>query len=202
MKNCSKCKIDKELSEFYKCRTSKDGTINQCKTCKIAYTKEWGIKNKDKTNAYKRAWKKRHPEQNKALNKVYSARLEVRQHSNKLQRARYANNPEKYRAQCRAWSKANIDVMVAKNAKRRAAKLQRTPAWLTADDWKWINWHYKHAKVMSKMYGEPYHVDHKAPLQGETVCGLHVPLNLQVISEFENLSKGNKFLVEDQSYFV
>lgn len=82
----------------------------------------------------------------------------------------------------------------ANDAKRHAAKMNRTPKWLTADDLWMIEQAYELAALRTKLFGFSWHVDHVLPLQGKTVSGLHVPNNLQVIPWAHNVSKSNKFL--------
>lgn len=81
----------------------------------------------------------------------------------------------------------------SKRAKRRAKLLQATPKWLTKEDYKAIECKYSVANMLSRYGNEKHAVDHIVPLQGKTVCGLHVPWNLQVITATDNLKKGNKF---------
>jgi hypothetical protein len=96
----------------------------------------------------------------------------------------YKNNKEVYYR--------NKPLRAHHQAKRRACKLQATPSWLTDHDWGLIKKTYEAAKLAEEKYKEPYHVDHIVPLQGENICGLHVPWNLQVIKACDNMSKGNK----------
>lgn len=132
-------------------------------------------------------------------------------------RSAYAANPEpeKVKARIRSAEWRNINpnhegTKVAKKAyaasdqgklrkyistaKRRAAKLERTPKWLTEIDFERIENEYKLATLLSKVTGSPWHVDHVIPLQGKFVSGLHVPSNLQVLRGSENVAKANKFL--------
>ena len=79
------------------------------------------------------------------------------------------------------------------NARRRRFR-QATPRWLTPEQKLEMRLKYRLAIELSRRLGVPYAVDHIIPLQGEEVCGLHVPWNMEVITQEQNLKKSNKLV--------
>jgi hypothetical protein len=102
------------------------------------------------------------------------------------------NNKDKVSKKTKKFRDTNRGYFLAKNAKDRAAKLQRTPKWLTLLHYEQIEMFYEAATILTKELGILMSVDHIIPLQGKNVSGLHVPWNLQVISKSENSQKRNK----------
>jgi hypothetical protein len=137
--------------------------------------------------------KKRWYENTKAIpGWLEQRRLKVNAYRAKAGRPKELSNPDvKYRYKQSEKGKVSTR---ANDAKRRAAKLQRTPAWLTEEDFWMIEQAYELAAMRTKLFGFSWHVDHVMPLQGAVVSGLHVPTNLQVISGVLNIAKANKYL--------
>jgi hypothetical protein len=105
-----------------------------------------------------------------------------------------ARPPAKKQAYRRAHKAANPDLYrELVNARRRRFR-QATPKWLTAEDKLQIRMKYRLAIELSRRMGVLHVVDHVVPLQGEEVCGLHVPWNMEVITQDENLKKSNKLV--------
>lgn len=92
------------------------------------------------------------------------------------------------------YKQANPDLYKALTSFRRRRFRDATPPWLSPRQKSEIRELYKIAITMSKTTGERYVVDHIIPLQGEEVCGLHVPWNLRVITQEENLAKSNRLV--------
>jgi 5-methylcytosine-specific restriction endonuclease McrA len=93
-----------------------------------------------------------------------------------------------------AWKEANKTQVLADNKVRRRKHRDATPPWLTRKQKSEIRQLYQIAITMTQTTGEQYVVDHIVPLRGEAVCGLHVPWNLRVITQEENLKKSNKLV--------
>jgi len=71
MKKCTKCKVDKEITEFFKDKQRKGGLYPSCKECGKEYHKEYNKKNKDKIIEHKKEYYKKNKNKINKSNKEY-----------------------------------------------------------------------------------------------------------------------------------
>jgi hypothetical protein len=220
-KTCKICAQVKLLSLFPKHKEAKDGHLNFCKVCKYAEVKAYRTENSDDLKAKRNQLRdsqgrttrekylakiRAHPMGIPETSIAREARVKAEEAENK--KRYYAANKEQIKAKKAAhrkteaykktqsiWVEKNRAVIVARVSKRNAAKLKRTPAWLTEFDLLKIKCLYQLAAMRNRESGYDWHVDHIIPLQGEFVSGLHVPNNLRVIPAVDNRRKNNLYEV-------
>ena len=176
MRTCKKCFQEKELDAFKK---HTNGRRHVCKKCQ--YVMEM-INPTTHANRIARMQRYRDSEQGKETTKQYESSPQGKENRK--------NATKKYEQTLAGYLVKRTTV-----AKRRAARLQRTPAWITDFDKLKIKCVHSIAAMLTRENKEPWHVDHIIPLQGEFVSGLHVPSNLQVMRGVDNASKRNAFEV-------
>jgi len=166
-KICTTCKENKLLSEYSPRKNRPLGVHYSCKPCLAKRAK---------------------------LQRANKSLSEEQKENAKLKAALWRKQfPERNRKMKSDWRLRNLSVKNAANSRRRSLKLQSFPSWLTKAQKDEIKSFYWLARDLRVVTGCEYHVDHIVPLQGEFVCGLHVPWNLQILPSDINLSKGNTF---------
>jgi 5-methylcytosine-specific restriction endonuclease McrA len=151
-------------------------------SCLECVKEDWAIDNerrkaKPKSEAAKAAGR-RYYEKNKALVKA-RANARPKEEITKQKQKHKKNNPDYYKSL----------TSVRKRRHREA-----TPKWITAAQKLEMRKLYLTAMQLTKITGVRHVVDHIVPLISPVVCGLHVPWNLQVITQDENLKKSNKLI--------
>lgn len=114
--------------------------------------------------------------------------------------ARAAARPKEERSKHREKYKIqNPELYKSLTSVRKRRHKNATPSWVTKEQKLMMRQLYLEAMRLTKLTGERYVVDHIVPLINPTVCGLHVPWNLRVITQAENLKKSNKLIDTESS---
>ena len=210
LKRCYACDLSKPFEAFSRDKSRSDGMQPRCKACYTAYktarnppkprvtaeekrarrkaaameyrsknleavrqsSKDWNANNIVKFAAYQNQWRKENAV------KVLETRRRYK-----------LANAKSIAIKNKAYSLANKAASLAHVRRRQAHKLKATPVW--ADEVK-MRQIYLDARSMMDSSGGVFHVDHIVPLRSPLVCGLHCEANLQVITQVENLRKGNR----------
>jgi hypothetical protein len=146
-----------------------------------AYNRAYYSANKERIAANVRAWQTANPEKTRAYKRK----------NEKSRAARYyQENREVIIARVKTYVEENSALILIK---RRvwAGKVMAgaAPPWLTGEHLDAMQWFYDEARRLTKETGVSHVVDHIEPLNGAHSCGLHVPWNLQVLTDAENKRK-------------
>lgn len=171
--NCQSCGALKVHA--VKDKNSKKGFRLICIYCHRNRNKKWRLLNSDRKKSQQKRYREDNKEKVATLSKEWAKK-----------------NPERDKLNRKEWRRQNSDLINSHTRKRQAAKLKRTPLWLSELHLQQIEIFYDAAARLTKEFGIKMHVDHIVPLQGKNVSGLHVPWNLQVLPASENFRKCNK----------
>jgi hypothetical protein len=202
-KTCTKCGETKPLDQYSAHKKAKDGYNWWCKSCMRLNAKAYAARNKDRVAATAKGYREANKEKIDARVKAWhqSNAERRREHRRKwrdanlekaraIEKASYEKNRDARLEAKREYAANNRPRYVHYTQKRKVAQGRATPSWANTEAIVAI---YEECARVTVETGVEHHVDHIYPLQGKTVCGLHVESNLQILSGKENREKYNKF---------
>jgi 5-methylcytosine-specific restriction endonuclease McrA len=95
-------------------------------------------------------------------------------------------------AKLKAWALDNPGKALASARKRVMRRRRAMPKWVDQVMLEQMAAVYETASRLNQNSDEFFEVDHIVPLCGKTVCGLHVPWNLQLLTRDDNRRKANR----------
>ncbi len=207
-KNCKNPKCTQinpqPLTDFYKAKSNPDGLQYWCKSCILLNNANYHKKHREERKQYHKDYAQ--TLRGKAAGKKGRKKY-LKTPKGEAAQDKYAKSPKGKKARARITqvhrqTQEGKAAHCAIQAKRRAVKLQATPKWLTPEQLLEIKGFYIRAAQKTKETGIKHHVDHMFPLQAvdengvRVGSGLHVPDNLQILTERENCSKNDKLIPE------
>jgi len=155
-------------------------------------------RHKDAYKARAERWRADNPGYYRQTKEAYFTRDDIKARMRAMSVQWRKDNPERKRASDKVFNEANKALVRSYKAKRRAAVLQATPPWLTKQQIADIALLYAEAERKFLETGIDHQVDHFVPLQGGTVCGLHVAWNMRVITADDNNRRPRLWNVDAQ----
>lgn len=191
-KICSRCKLELTIDKFHKQKDGKFGVTSTCKECKKLYHKEWYILNREsrleETKQYNIDNKDR------VKQRSVEFRLKNKDRLREEGKLRYLKTKDKKKLYAQKYYIENKSDYFLRYAERIIRISRATPMWAKTEfEGFAILEMYDKARRLSKITGNPFHVDHIVPINSKLVCGLHCIDNLRVITAKENLSKSNHY---------
>lgn len=177
---CSRCDISKNTSDFYKSKSSKSGYQTYCVECTKKRNSSYGEKYRSDNREKLRVLSKDYYERNSDLLKI-----NMREYHIKTKDTRLAYKKKHY--------ELNKSIYLHYSRLRKLKLVNATPPWLDEENFENIKQIYMLSKKLTEETGVAHEVDHIVPINGKTVCGLHVPWNLQILTKEENSRKSNKY---------
>lgn len=150
-----------------------------------AYLAEWRAKNRDKTRAAQRKYYVAN--RDRCLEAVAVSRKKNPEPSREATRRFATKNRDTILERRREAYRVNREAEI-RRVRTRKGRIKHGELWTTPAEQLEIDGLYLFAECFPW-----FEVDHVVPLNGETVCGLHVLSNLQLLTRKQNRSKGNKF---------
>jgi hypothetical protein len=185
-KRCTRCGDTKLLVEFGKFKRGQFGLRPTCKVCRQAECAAWRAANPD----YRARYYEKNKTRESAVERAHTALgLRKPRRGKEEQQAYYQANKERLQQASLKWARKHAGKAAARTRMRQCRMRQATPAWANSEA---IRHFYVLAQELTTTTGIKHHVDHIVPLAGESVCGLHVEWNLQVLSFDQNIRKSNR----------
>lgn len=172
LKRCARCALDLDRSLFGRDKNRRDGLNVYCRQCANAKSARYAADNLEAVRRNKLAYDRRNKDR---IQKWRSENAD-------MLRAYWRRYGKWYRAE-------KPGETAAKTRRQQAARRRAVPPWFDPEKAEAI---YRQAAQL-RATGLDVHVDHIVPIHGDGVCGLHWHENLQILTAFENLSKGNRW---------
>jgi hypothetical protein len=182
----------KRYNKEYQERRKAEGYVRP-KRNRTEYRKAYYESNKDKLKEDSNNYYHANKESLKPKRLKTAQEYRAKNKTTLLERARkYAKeNKAAVKERMRTYRQNNKGKINARTRQYQLRKMQRTPVWLTEDQYWMLEEAYTLAVHRSDTTGVKWHVDHVIPLHGKTASGLHVPWNIQVITGVDNIRKSN-----------